>query len=125
MNHIIIEASRSDLITKHNIVPDGRADYVCTGTRVRVRCGTAWGTFRGVTDTGIVIVTWDRDGMPVAVARKFAETLRAGSLRAEVRGDEIVFTGGMYGEHSLYLPASSQERVQAHWDGYVSNNNGG
>jgi len=60
--------------------------------------------------------------LSVETALGLAETLRSDGLRAEVRGDSIVFAGGAYGEHSLYIPVSSRDRVMAHWNGYVTNN---
>lgn len=43
-------------------------------------------------------------------------------LKATIEGDRVVFTGGRSGGHSLWLDASSAERVQAHWEGYVEAN---
>jgi hypothetical protein len=45
-------------------------------------------------------------------------------LRAELRGDSFVFTGGLFGEHSIAADAmiTSAARLLAHWNGYVSNN---
>jgi hypothetical protein len=35
---------------------------------------------------------------------------------------KVVFQGGHYGEHSLLLDMSSKERIQAHFEGYASQN---
>jgi len=59
-------------------------------------------------------------------ARKLSYTLRRNGnnlkLRAEVRDDRIVFSGGKQGEHSLAVTVSSKARVLAHWEGYIENN---
>jgi hypothetical protein len=44
------------------------------------------------------------------------------SLRAKVEGDRIVFEGGKFGSHSLAIDVSTEERVLAHWEGYVEAN---
>lgn len=46
------------------------------------------------------------------------------ALRAELRADYFVFTGGLFGEHSIAADATitSAARLLAHWNGYVANN---
>jgi hypothetical protein len=46
------------------------------------------------------------------------------TLKATVRGNRIVFTGGLSGEHCIAAESiiSPPSRVLAHWDGYVANN---
>ena len=48
------------------------------------------------------------------------------ALRAELRGDSFVFTGGRWGEHSIAADAliTNAARLLAHWNGYVANNVG-
>lgn len=41
-------------------------------------------------------------------------------LSAHVRDGAIVFTGGKFGDASIWVNVSSKERVLAHWDGYVA-----
>lgn len=50
--------------------------------------------------------------------------LRAGNIKAIIRGDRIVFTGGKYGEHSLAVEdhITSAERLVKHWEGYLETN---
>jgi hypothetical protein len=42
-------------------------------------------------------------------------------LGIHIEGDRIRFLGGATGEHSLAIGASTEERVRAHWAGYVEN----
>jgi hypothetical protein len=56
----------------------------------------------------------------VALVKNLRHRERGLRLRASVRGDSIVFTGGEYGEHSLVTSCSTPERVQSHWHGYVT-----
>ena len=42
-------------------------------------------------------------------------------LKCFKRGDRIVFLNGHFGEHSI-MADSSEERIDAHWQGYVENN---
>jgi len=46
------------------------------------------------------------------------------SLRAFLRDDRFVFTGGNWGEHSIAADVSitSAARLLAHWQGYVESN---
>ena len=48
---------------------------------------------------------------------------RSIDLMASMNRDKtrIVFSGGKFGEHSIGADSSS-ERIQAHWEGYISNN---
>ena len=48
--------------------------------------------------------------------------ITAGPLRAEIRGEWVVFTGGSRGEHRLDLLVSDAARAWAHWHGYCANN---
>lgn len=45
--------------------------------------------------------------------------LNYGGCRAEIDGDDVVFSGPT-GRHALALSVSNAERVLAHWDGFVS-----
>lgn len=40
-------------------------------------------------------------------------------VEGEGRDGQIVFAGGSSGEHSIFLSVSSQERIHAHWNGYL------
>jgi hypothetical protein len=44
------------------------------------------------------------------------------SLRADVEGGRLVFSGGTQGVHSIDVGVSSLARVLAHWEGYCENN---
>jgi hypothetical protein len=46
------------------------------------------------------------------------------ALRAELRADYFVFTGGRWGAHSIAADAliTDAKRLLAHWQGYVDNN---
>lgn len=44
------------------------------------------------------------------------------SLTATFTDEQVTFSGGKFGEHSIWLNVSSTERIKAHWDGYVSQN---
>jgi hypothetical protein len=46
------------------------------------------------------------------------------ALRVELRGDRFVFTGGLFGEHSLAAQGEITDaaRLLAHWNGYVATN---
>jgi len=64
--------------------------------------------------------------MDIATAR--ATVLKLGSFVglngrrffAKIEGDRIVFFGSSTGSHSLDYGCSSEERIQAHWTGYTS-----
>lgn len=45
-------------------------------------------------------------------------------LRAHLDGERFVFSGGLYGEHSLDARSqiTSADRLVVHWRGYVENN---
>lgn len=47
--------------------------------------------------------------------------ITAGPLRAEIRGEWVVFTGGLHGDHSLDLLVTDADRAWAHWHGYCAN----
>lgn len=53
-------------------------------------------------------------------ARALAADLHdpAGLARAELDGEEIVFTGSATGDHALTWSCSAEERIRAHWRGY-------
>lgn len=44
------------------------------------------------------------------------------TLTATYTDEQVVFSGGSGGKHSLWLSVSSPERIKAHWDGYCENN---
>jgi hypothetical protein len=46
------------------------------------------------------------------------------AMHVELRGDRFVFTGGLFGEHSLAAQGeiTSAARLLAHWNGYVATN---
>ena len=46
------------------------------------------------------------------------------AMRAELRGDRFVFTGGLFGDHSIAAEAviTNAARLLAHWNGYVATN---
>lgn len=56
--------------------------------------------------------------------RELIRRLHVAGIRAELRGDRIVFTGGSHGEHSIAAEheISPPERVVAHWSGYLEVN---
>ena len=66
--------------------------------------------------------------MDTAAMQKLALGLRRQArwadlkLRADVKEDRIVFSGGQQGSHSLDVAASSRARVLAHWEGYCEQN---
>lgn len=48
-----------------------------------------------------------------------------GPLRATRPADRlgwVVFSGGRWGKHALYLPTRTDDEVWAHWVGYCENN---
>jgi len=63
--------------------------------------------------------------MTVDQATALAASLRSGGLHAYVKSGRIVFVGGRQGSHSLDIKASTEERVRAHWEGYVENHSQG
>jgi hypothetical protein len=44
------------------------------------------------------------------------------TLTATFTPEQVIFSGGKFGEHSLWLNVSPPERVQAHWEGYCEAN---
>ena len=46
------------------------------------------------------------------------------AMRAELRGDRFVFTGGLFGDHSIAAQGeiTNAARLLAHWNGYVATN---
>ena len=46
-----------------------------------------------------------------------------GEFSMWVEGNRIEFSGGRYGNHSI-ARSSSEERIAAHWAGYITNNGG-
>jgi len=59
--------------------------------------------------------------------RIFAFWYRDLSLKGTHVGDTVVFTGGRFGDHEVYvgwdcLNPENDPRVKAHWEGYVENN---
>ena len=48
--------------------------------------------------------------------------MTAGAMRAEIRGEWVVFTGGSRGEHRLDLLVTDTARAWAHWHGYCAAN---
>lgn len=69
-------------------------------------------------------------GLSLYAARELVASMISGSLAAVVRaGDgergEVVFIGGRLGEHRLSLPDSDENRVRAHWAGYLRANGAG
>lgn len=59
-----------------------------------------------------------RGRTPIAV--ESARSCRTWMVRAD--DGEVVFVGGVTGEHGLSILASNAERIYAHWDGYVQSN---
>lgn len=59
-----------------------------------------------------------------ALASQMVCCLRTRLLVANVDedGEQIIFSGGRWGAHALWLSVSSRERVIAHWQGYVDAN---
>jgi hypothetical protein len=47
--------------------------------------------------------------------------MTTGPLRAEIRDERVVFTGGSHGDHSLDLLVTDADRAWAHWHGYCAN----
>lgn len=44
--------------------------------------------------------------------------IESGRYKIKLTTEMVVFTGGKFGEHSIFRNCSSLERVKAHWDGY-------
>ena len=60
------------------------------------------------------------------VASRLSASERAVSLGISVGVEEgqVVFSGGSFGSHGLFISVSSPERVEAHFDGYCGNTEG-
>lgn len=69
----------------------------------------------GLTIKAVVEENRDRE----IVVRENAE---GRAERALVKTGRIVFTGGAKGDHSLELSVSDEERIMAHWFGYLEAN---
>ncbi len=52
----------------------------------------------------------------VKVARRVKGRLKL----VEIESGSLVFSGGRWGSHDLYLPCTSKGRALAHWAGYVA-----
>lgn len=68
-------------------------------------------------------------GISVATATILAASFRAvradgAPLSSHVEEGRIAFVGGSRGDHSIALSASDEDRVRAHWEGYVEANGG-
>jgi len=44
------------------------------------------------------------------------------NLTATFTDEQVIFSGGKFGDHSLNLNVSSPERIKAHWEGYCEAN---
>lgn len=67
--------------------------------------------------------------MNLLEAHKFVKTLyRTGRIKITTRIEKekndarVVFSGGLTGDHSIWLSVSSQERILAHFEGYCEAN---